>query len=130
MYSIPIDELNYHANLLSENELLWGQKTYRRVLARYSKLKSFISETTKPLNLNAAGTEQLLTSITLAFCHTMKNSKQPTTQEQMDKTLKAWIISFLPYIVQNILQCRYSHLVQFEPIAMCCPYVISNFQKN
>ena len=127
MYNIPIVEENYHINQLSEDELLWGKETYKRVLKCYNKLKNFIYETTKPLNLNNEGTEQLLISVTLAFCHTMKNSKQPTTQEQMDKTLKAWLYSFLPYIVQNLLQCRYSHLIQFEPIAVYCRYMMHKY---
>ena len=127
MYNIPIVEENYHINQLSEDELLWGKETYKRVLKCYNKLKNFIYETTKPLNLNNEGTEQLLISVTLAFCHTMKNFKQPTTQEQMDKTLKAWLYSFLPYIVQNLLQCRYSHLIQFEPIAVYCRYVMHKY---
>lgn len=129
MYKIPIDEENYHINALSKNELLWGETTYKRVLTRYSKLNEFINETTKPLNLNKFGTEQLLISVTLAFCHAMKNYKQPATQEQMDKTLKIWLYAFLPYIVQNLLLCKYSHLIQFEPIAVFCHYVVNNCQK-
>ena len=129
MYTIPIDEQNFHTNSLSENELLWGKTTYKRVLARYHQLNQFIGETLQPLNLNKAGTERLLTTVTLAFCHTMQNSKQPTTQEQMDKTLKAWLNSFLPFIVQNLLHCRYSHPIQFEPIATYCHYVANNYQK-
>jgi hypothetical protein len=129
MYNIPIDEQNYHTNSLSAKELLWGKTTYKRVLTRYSKLNEFVNETTKPLNLNKTGIEQLLTSVTLAFCHTIKNFKQPATEAQLDKTLKTWINAFLPYIVQNLLLCRYSHLIQFEPIAMCCNYVVNNYQK-
>lgn len=129
MYNIPIDEQNYHTNLLSKNELLWGKITYKRVLTRYNNLNEFVDKTTKPLNLNKVGTEQLLTSVTLAFCHAIKNSKQLATQEQMDKTLKTWLNSFLPYIVQNLLVCKYSHPIQFEPIAMYCHYVVNNCQK-
>ena len=129
MYNIPIDEQNYHANLLSKEELLWGQTTYERVLKRYDKLKEFVNKEMQPLCLSKQGVKQLLTSVTLAFCHVMKNSKQPTTQEQMDKTLKSWIYSFLPYIVQNLQSARYSHPVQFEPIALSCHYIIGVCKK-
>ena len=127
MYNIPIDENNYHANQLSKDELLWGKTAYNRVLKSYGKLKKFIRETAKPLNLNDEGLEQLLTSVTIAFCHTMKNSNQPTTEAQMDKTLKTWICSFLPFIVQNLLQCRCSHPIQFEPIAIYCRYATNSY---
>lgn len=129
MYNIPIDKQNYHTNLISKNEVLWAKTTYKRVLKRYNKLNEFINKTIKPLNLNKVGTEELLTTITIAFCYTIKNFNSPSTQEQMDKTLKTWLNSFLPYIVQNLLQCRYSHPIQFEPIATYCHYVANNYQK-
>ena len=128
-FNIPIDEIHYHTNLLSDDEILWGKATYRRLLTRYSKLNAFVNETVKPLNLNESGTEQLLTTVTIAFCHTIKNYRQPTTEAQMDKTLKSWLNSFLPYIVQNLLLCRYSHPIQFEPIATYCRYAVNSYQK-
>ena len=122
MYNIPIDENNYHSNSFTEQELLWATEAYRRVIRRYGKLDKFIKDTAKPLCLSDSGTEQLLTTVTLAFCHTMKVYGQPNTVEQVDKTLKTWIYSFFPYIVQNLLSARYSHPVQFEPITVSCRY--------
>ena len=123
MYKIPIDDFNYHTNLLTEDELLWGKTTYKRILKRYPDLNNFISATLFPLHLDKFGEEQLLRDITLAFCHVIKLSKEPQTQEQLDKTIKGWIRSFLPFIVENLTVTRCSHLIQFEPIALTCHYL-------
>lgn len=123
VYEIPIDDFNYHVNSLTEDELLWGDATYKRILKRYPDLKNFISVTIAPLHLDKLGTERLLRDITLAFSHTIKLSKPPKTQKQLDKTIKGWLHSFLPFIAENLTVTRYSHLVQFEPIALSCHYL-------
>lgn len=123
VYEIPIDEFNYHTNLFTKDELLWGESTYKRVLKRYPDLKNFISVTLSPLHLDKIGTERIMKDITLAFCHTIKLSKTPKTEEQLDKTIKGYIHSFLPFIAENLSVARYSHLIQFEPIALTCHYL-------
>lgn len=130
MYTIPIDEQNYHLNALSAEEHLWAKTTYLRVLKQYTELKSFIKSTLKPLNLTDDGTSQLMVTVTLAFCHTMKTVKQPNSEKQLDKTIKSWIHAFLPYIVDNLMVARYSHPIQFEPIALSCHYLSTTFQNK
>jgi len=129
VYEIPIDDYNYHTNLLTEDELLWGKATCRRVLKRYPDLNNFISVTLSPLRLDKLGAERLLWDITLAFCHTIKHSKAPKTQEQLDKIIKGWLHSFLPFIAENLSVVRYSHLIQFEPIALTCHYLAITTSK-
>lgn len=123
MYDIPIDAERYHVNALTQAELAWGKATCARVLKRYPDLKKFVATTLAPLHLDQQGTDNLLQDITLAFCHTIKLSQAPKTKEQADKTIKAWLRSFLPFIAENLAITRYSHPVQFEPITLSCHYL-------
>jgi hypothetical protein len=129
MYIIPIDDYHYHINELTDAELSWGTATYARVLKRYPDLKKFISDSVSPLNLNHLGEDLLLRDITLAFCHGIKHTVAPNSQEQCDKTVKAWLYSFLPYLVENLKTARYSHPVQLEPIPLSCHYLAVSLMK-
>lgn len=123
MYEIPIDDINYHVSELTEAELSWGEATCKNILKRYPALNVFISATLSPLNLDNRGKSLLLRDVALAYCHEIKLSNAPDSREQMEKTVKSWLYSFLPFIVENLKVRRYSHHVQYEPITMACHYL-------
>ena len=123
MYTIPIDDLRYHANILSEKEKRFGNKVYMNACKRYPKLKEIVSKTVKPLGLSKEGENILLGEITLAFCRVLKE-KEINTEEELLAKVKRWISSFLPYIVNNLLHSRASNPVQYEPVAMATFYAV------
>ena len=123
MYDIPIDAIHYHINELTKAELAWGEESLARILKRYPDLKKFADAALAPLHLDEDGTRTLLRDITIAFCNALRNSQTPKTQEQADKTVNGWLHAFLPFIAENLAVARYSHPVQFEPIALSCHYL-------
>ena len=68
MYQIPIDDLNYHTNLFSEQEIEWIDSVYSDTLKKYPDLRGFLQSTLSPLNLTANGVKDLMRKIFLAFC--------------------------------------------------------------
>ena len=51
MFQIPIDEIRYHVNELSTEDMKWGENIYFNVMKKYDTLPDFIKQTTKSLNL-------------------------------------------------------------------------------
>ena len=126
MYPIPIDEMHYHTNLFSEQELGWVDSVYCDTLKKYRDLPGFVQSTLSPLNLNANGIKGFMQKVLLAFCYTVKRDFSVNTREQLCKTLKKWIVLFLPVIVSNDQICRTSHCVQYEPMTLAT-IAFSNF---
>lgn len=123
MYSIPIDELHYHANILTKKEKAYGVNVYLKTLKRYPTLRNFVSKTVKPLALTQSGEEELLGQITLAFCRVLKE-KAVSSEDELLAKIKRWLHSFLPYIVQNLRHSYADHPVQYEPVAMAAFYAV------
>ena len=123
MYPIPIDDWNYHANMLTEKEQEWGLAVYERVIRKDADMFAFTEKALSPLMLQKPRRRALLTDIILAFCHTMQTDVPPKTEAQMDKKLKKQFHTYLPYIVENLQAMQSSHLVQYEPIMLSCLYL-------
>ena len=123
MLQIPIDEMRYHANILTKEERLFGERTYLRVIAKHKELPDFIKKSLAPLFLSSEQEKALLTDIVLAFSHYAHFSLSPATEDELDARTEKWLHAFLPYIAQNLSFFRASHLLQYEPIALASIYI-------
>lgn len=126
MYQIPIDDLNYHANLFSEQEIEWIDAVCSETLKKYPDLREYFQSTLSPLHLTADGAKRFMRKVLLAFCHTIQRDFPVNTREQLCKTLKKWLLLFLPVIVSNDQVFRASHCVQYEPQVLAS-LAFSNF---
>ncbi len=130
MIKIPIDDIRYHGNRLSQKELLWAWETYCKVCLLYKNLTPFVNTTLKPLQLSEYQKKKLLTEVTVAFSHYAKVNFSFKTEQEFYALIKKWFCIFLPYIVENVSTIKASHPVQYEPIALTNIYVVSFLQTT
>lgn len=129
MYQIPLDIWNYHTNCLTEQEKCWGLEIYDRTVRKSKDLFDFTERELRPLGFQKHRRQEFLTTVILAFCHTMQDRCPPKNEAQLDKTVRKWLHIYLPYIVRNLQVMHPSHPVQYEPVALSCLY-LSDVLRN
>ena len=130
MFQIPIDEIRYHVNQLSTEDMNWGENIYFNVIKKYDTLPDFIKQTTKSLNLKEEGRDKLIINVILAFSRYINKTQEIKDEQQFLKIIKKWLFKFLPYIVENVKACKFTHLCQYEPKNVITNYIYERLFKE
>ena len=123
MFQIPLDEIRYHVNKLSEEDIKWGENIYFNVIKKYDTLPDFIKQTTKSLNLKEEGRDKLIINVILAFSRYINKTQEIKDEQQFLKIIKKWLFNFLPFIVENLKVCKFTHPCQYEPKNVMANYI-------
>ncbi len=125
MCKISIDQLSYHINNFSVNEIAYAKQLYSKVVQRYPLVKTVLDDNFAKLDLTNQVVDKHAIKMTLAFAHTASFSDDLQDENQLCKMIKSMFVNFTPAIVKNLDRFAGSHCVQYEPIFASSMYAVN-----
>lgn len=130
---IKIDDINYHINTLTNNELAWIATIKKIIFNQYPKLETIINTEIKKCKRNYTKIEidEMLNKIIIANSKFLKDKYNDTLQDtQFYKFVYKNIINTLPYVLNLDKTIRFDRPFIYEPYNILIINLLDEMQKR